>query len=92
LQKPYGKEVDLWSLGVISYLLLSRVLPFDDEDDREIARQTIYEPPDFSFHPWEKVSEAGKDICKSKFFHSFVNKFKSSSFPLFNLIYNSPNK
>lgn len=64
LQKPYGKEVDLWSLGVIAYLLLSRVLPFDDEDDREIARQTIYEPPDFSFHPWEKVSEAGKDICK----------------------------
>lgn len=64
LQKPYGKEVDLWSLGVIMYLLLSRVLPFDDEDDREIARQTIYEPPDFSFHPWEKVSNEGKDLCK----------------------------
>jgi serine/threonine protein kinase len=69
LQKPYGKEVDLWSLGVIIYLLLSRVLPFDDEDDREIARQTIYEPPDFSFHPWEKVSNEGKDLCKSKSFH-----------------------
>mmetsp|Transcript_64076 Transcript_64076/g.88620 ORF Transcript_64076/g.88620 Transcript_64076/m.88620 type:complete len:101 (+) Transcript_64076:1899-2201(+) len=38
LQKPYGKEVDLWSIGVISYLLLSRVLPFDDDDDKEIAR------------------------------------------------------
>jgi serine/threonine protein kinase len=86
LQKPYGKEVDLWSLGVISYLLLSRVLPFDDEDDREIARQTIYEPPDFSFHPWEKVSEAGKDICKSKFIvHSFTHKFKSLSFTSFKL-------
>lgn len=86
MQKPYGKEVDLWSLGVISYLLLSRVLPFDDEDDREIARQTIYEPPDFSFHPWEKVSEAGKDICKSKFIsHSFTNKFKSLSFTSFKL-------
>jgi serine/threonine protein kinase len=48
------------------YLLLSRVLPFDDEDDREIARQTIYDPPDFSFHPWEKVSKEAKDICKSK--------------------------
>jgi len=41
LQKPYGKEVDLWSLGIIAYLLLSRVLPFDDDDDKEIARQTI---------------------------------------------------
>lgn len=64
LQKPYGKEVDLWSLGVIVYLLLSRVLPFDDEDDREIARQTIYDPPDFSFHPWDKITKEGKDICK----------------------------
>lgn len=69
LQKPYGKEVDLWSIGVIMYLLLSRVLPFDDEDDREIARQTIYDAPDFSFHPWEKVSADGKDLVKSK--HSF---------------------
>ena len=87
MQKPYGKEVDLWSLGVISYLLLSRVLPFDDEDDREIARQTIYEPPDFSFHPWEKVSEAGKDICKSKWFLHSQIKFKS--FVDLSLKYNS---
>lgn len=65
LQKPYGKEVDYWSLGVICYLLLSRVLPFDDEDDKEIARQTIQDVADFSFHPWEKVSQAGQEVCKS---------------------------
>ena len=65
LQKPYGKEVDYWSLGVISYLLLSRVLPFDDEDDKEIARQTITDAADFSFHPWEQVSQGAKDVCKA---------------------------
>lgn len=63
LQKPYGKEVDFWSLGVITYLLLSRVLPFDDEDDKEIARQTIQDAPDFTFHPWEKVSKAAIEVC-----------------------------
>ena len=69
--------MDLWSLGVIIYLLLSRVLPFDDEDDREIARQTIYEPPDFSFHPWEKVSNEGKDLCKSKYYKHIRSNFFS---------------
>ena len=64
LQKPYGKEVDLWSLGVITYLLLSRVLPFDDDEDKEIARQTIQDAPDFSFEPWDTVSSEAKDLCK----------------------------
>jgi calcium/calmodulin-dependent protein kinase I len=57
LQKPYGKEVDLWSLGIITYLMLCRVLPFDDDDDKEIARQTIQDDPDFNFHPWEDISK-----------------------------------
>ena len=56
MRKPYGRAIDVWSLGVIAYMLLGRVLPFDDEDDREIARQTIQDAPDFEFKPWDKVS------------------------------------
>ena len=78
LQKPYGKEVDLWSLGVITYLLLSRVLPFDDEEDKEIARQTIQDAPDFSFDPWDTISDEAKDIVKSKYIVITDHKYRTS--------------
>jgi len=64
LQKPYDKMVDLWSLGIIVYLLLSGTLPFDDDDDREIARQTIHDEVDFSYHVWNNVPDSAKKLIK----------------------------
>lgn len=67
LQKPYDRSVDCWSLGIIIYLMLSRHLPFDSNDEKEIGRKTIYKQIDFKHNVWDNVSADAKDLVFSKY-------------------------
>ena len=59
--KPYDKSVDLWSIGIIAFLLLCGYLPFDDKhSEREIARQTIQDPVPYENKIWSKISPEAK--------------------------------
>ena len=59
--KPYDKSVDLWSIGIITFLLLCGYLPFDDKhSEREIARQTIQDPVPYESKIWSKLSPEAK--------------------------------
>ena len=61
LEKPYNFKADLWTIGVITYLLIAGFLPFDDENqEKEITRQTVYEPTPFPSSVWENISKEGK--------------------------------
>ena len=37
-RKPYNCQVDLWAVGVITYILLSGTMPFDDENRTRLYR------------------------------------------------------
>ena len=60
-EKPYSFKVDLFAIGIISYLLVAGFLPFDHEtSEKEIARQTVYEPTPFPNSVWKNISNEAR--------------------------------
>jgi len=58
----YNREVDLWSAGVIMYVMLSGYHPFYSENEAEIIEMIrladfVYDSPD-----WDNITEEAKDL------------------------------
>ncbi|XP_014675099.1 PREDICTED: calcium/calmodulin-dependent protein kinase type 1-like [Priapulus caudatus] len=63
-QKPYGKAVDVWSIGVIAYILLCGYPPFYDEDDANLFAQILRGEYEFDAPYWDEISESAKDFIR----------------------------
>ena len=64
LNQKYGKECDLWSVGVILYMFIVGHAPFDGCDDEEITgniQKGIYKKDD---KRWKKASKEVKDLIQ----------------------------
>ncbi|XP_024362341.1 calcium-dependent protein kinase 4 [Physcomitrium patens] len=64
LRKHYGPEADVWSAGVILYILLSGVPPFWAETEQGIFEQVLAGELDFVSEPWPSISESAKDLIR----------------------------
>ena len=62
--KTYDKSADIWSLGVISYLLLSGFLPFQNIDESRLMSMIIHDEVRYPSFSWRKVSLEGRDFVK----------------------------
>lgn len=62
--RPYTSAVDMWSLGVIVYILLCGYPPFPS--DNEMERVRCVSTATFQFYPneWNSISQEAKDFIK----------------------------
>ncbi|XP_030832817.1 calcium/calmodulin-dependent protein kinase type IV [Strongylocentrotus purpuratus] len=61
--KPYCKAVDMWSVGVITYILLCGFEPFyDDRGDNYIYKKIIRADYAFISPWWDDISDSAKDF------------------------------
>ncbi|CAH1451515.1 unnamed protein product [Lactuca virosa] len=64
LRRHYGAEADIWSAGVILYILLSGVPPFWGETEQSIFDAVLRGNLDFVSDPWPSISSSAKDLVK----------------------------
>lgn len=64
LKRYYSHECDVWSAGVILYILLCGVPPFWDENENGIFKLVAKGAYDITKEPWDKISASAKDLVK----------------------------
>ena len=64
LKEVYDEKCDIWSSGVILYILLCGYPPFNGETDKEIMENVKKGEFDFPPEEWDSVSKGAKDLIK----------------------------
>ncbi|CAG7889821.1 unnamed protein product [Brassica rapa] len=64
LHRSYTTEADVWSIGVIAYILLCGSRPFWARTESGIFRAVLKADPSFDEPPWPSLSLEAKDFVK----------------------------
>jgi len=62
IMHDYTESCDMWSAGVMLYIMLCGYPPFYGESDQEILQAVIKGEYDFEDDVWDLVSEEAKDL------------------------------
>ena len=62
LKNKYDQKCDIWSCGVIMYLLLCGKFPFSGKSEEEITKKILFGKLNFNSKQFQNVSESAKDL------------------------------
>ena len=65
LRNEYREECDEWSCGVLMYLLLTGMNPFDGATEEEVIKSILYDPVNLKIPAMKNVSMACKNLIFS---------------------------
>jgi serine/threonine protein kinase len=61
---PYDQSVDMWSIGVITYVLLCGYPPFADQNQSDLFRRIRMSNWKFRGEEWDNISDDAKDFIR----------------------------
>lgn len=64
LKKKYNEKCDVWSCGVILYILLCGYPPFGGQNDQDIIKKVEKGKYYFDFNDWKNISDEAKELIK----------------------------
>ena len=72
---PYGTKADMWSIGVILYILLGGYPPFIENNQRDLFRKIKNGQYEFHSDYWDNVSKEAKKLISSLLVVNSVKRY-----------------